>query len=109
VDAERIPVGPGGSPAWSADGRTLYYRTLLAGVTAQLMSVSIAPSGNRVTIGRPEAIGTLSNRTVSALAYPPIRGRYLVGVREQASGAPSEYRVVVNFFEELKARAKPRK
>ena len=108
VDAERIPVGPGIAPAWSADGRTLYYRTVIAR-GGELMSVSIAPTGNRVTIGKPAAVGTLNNRNVRNFAYPPIRGRYLVTAREQTTTAPTEYRVVVNFFEELKTRAKAKK
>jgi eukaryotic-like serine/threonine-protein kinase len=104
VNEVKIPVtsGPGLSPAWSDDGRTLYYQT----GHEQWFSVPVTPAGRSVSMGPPVEVTAfhqdLGNDLVS-VAVPPVDHRFLVAVRPVQARA-AEYRVVLNWFQELKAR-----
>jgi dipeptidyl aminopeptidase/acylaminoacyl peptidase len=108
VNDARIPVSVegGGAPVWSSDGRTLYFRTGLRRVD-QVPVESLAP----LRFGRPtmflERKATVSDPFVHAL--PPINGRVLIATTPTpVTEAPVEYRVVINWTEELAARVKRR-
>ncbi|HUL75345.1 MAG TPA: protein kinase [Vicinamibacterales bacterium] len=103
VNDVKIPVtdGPGQDAAWSADDRTLFYHS-----GASLRSVPVTPFGGSLTIGRPvEAIRVpqTSITDTAVMATPPVNNRFLVATPPGSSQAPAEYRVVLNWFDELKA------
>jgi serine/threonine-protein kinase len=103
VNDVKIPVtdGPGQDAAWSADGRTLYFQS-----GGSVRSVPVAASGGALTIGRPvEAtrIPQTSLTDTAFIAMPPVDNRFLVATPPGSSQAPAEYRVVLNWFDELKA------
>jgi serine/threonine-protein kinase len=103
VNDVKIPVtdGPSQFAAWSADGRTLYYES-----GTSVRWVSVTGSGGSLTIGRPvEAmrVPQVTATDTAVIAVPPVNNRFLVATPPGSSQAPAEYRVVLNWFDELKA------
>jgi serine/threonine-protein kinase len=97
----------GYAPVWSRDGKVLYYRNL-AGLNGAGDFVTVDVSRLPATIGKP---------TPLARALPAVRGgQYHVGYDVAADGrllivqpdpeesAPLRFEIVLNWFEELKAR-----
>ena len=93
---DRIAVSNGGgnTARWSADSRELFFRS-----GEQLMAVSV---GERppLTISRPVRLFELRFQTDYAVARD---GRFLVGLRDPQA-RPAQVRVVLNWFDELRAR-----
>ncbi len=110
--AVQISVQGGTSPAWSRDGREVFYRQ-----GEKFIAVKIEINGNRLTAGsRKELFEHVANRYGSAI---PVRsydvapdGRFLLIKRgddvETAAleqHFPTRIRIVQNWFEELKRLA----
>jgi len=103
------PISKGGGfhPTWSPDGKELFY---LAGVGAgQFVAVSVT---TRPTFGNPVSMPRLFVARGPAFERNydiTLDGKRFLGVvaaGQTASGAPaaSQIQVVLNWFEELKAR-----
>jgi hypothetical protein len=110
------PLGagcPGGGfgPAWSADGRELYFLRAPNGPPRVMMRVAITETGETITAGQPEPLfdwtffdhaGSLHSR------YDILPdGRFLLVAREDQTAvedSPFDIIVVQNWIEELKAR-----
>jgi len=106
VNAARIPAsnGPGQAPVWSRDGRQLYYATP---GTQQLMATDVESTPGGIAFGKPMLVMALRNEMNELLrvALPPVNGRILQAVRMATTAdRPSEYRVVLNWVEELRRR-----
>jgi eukaryotic-like serine/threonine-protein kinase len=89
--------------SWAADGRTLYYFTSGGGLSVQARSVSVTAAKGGVSISRPVDVvppGDFPN----GMSFPPIDGR-LLARRPVVDPPPTEYRVILNWTEELKALA----
>ena len=104
VNDQRIPItsdSGSSNPAWSADGNTLFFR----GAEGDVMSVAVG-TGRVPSIGKPARLLSFdsSNRRATA-ALPPVGQRVLT---RRTAGVtvttPNEYRVVLNWTEELKRR-----
>jgi serine/threonine protein kinase len=107
INDARIPVsiGGGSQPVWGRDSQELYY---LRG--AQVFVAKVQKT-QPLTFSRPEPFpiskAALPGQSVAAL--PPLKGRVLRAARSVgAVGLPTEYRVILNWTEELKARVKAR-
>ncbi len=100
----RISVEGGFSPAWSRDGRELFYR-INSGGKRKMMAVNIT-TDPAFTAGKPRMLFE-EDRFQPSL---PVRsydvaadGRFLMlDVPEQPAERVTELRVVLNWFEELK-------
>ena len=110
VNADRIPVTaePGSVPMWSYDGRMLYFRN--PGLTTQF-AISVDGTGRKLFIGKPTAVMSLRNERNAFfnMALPPVRGRFLSPVFPADELPFNEYRIVLNWTEELNARISQKK
>ena len=105
VNQVRIPVTTESShtPAWSADGRSLYFfdrnmtALFVADVKEASASLSVSPA-RRLTAMRDD------NNNFGNVAVPPVKGRVLTAARQTGPSRTPEYRVILNWFEELKSR-----
>jgi serine/threonine-protein kinase len=107
-----ISKGNGFHPMWSPDGKELFYFTGPGAGSSQFVAVSVTTRptftfGNPVSMPRPAAAG----RQGEERNYDITRdGKRFLGVvpagQNTASGAPAapQIQVVLNWFEELKAR-----
>jgi hypothetical protein len=78
-------------------------------VAGVLHSVSVTPAGRTLTFGKPvSAFGDPGGRAVD-IAMPPIGNRFLAASNQIAAVQASDYRVILNWTEELKARAPVKK
>ena len=102
VAAYRVQVSTagGGVPSWIAGGRELIYSA--NGVP---MRVSMSASGGRPIFGTPVPYADIGS---SRGAWAPTRdgARLLAMVRATGTTEPREFRLVLNFAEELKRRVK---
>jgi serine/threonine-protein kinase len=103
VNDARIPVsaGPGGNPLWGPEGRELYF------TRAGDVYVVTVEAGQPISFGKPKLLMALRSEGPEPIrvALPPVKGRVLKTVREVRTAArPTEYRVVLNWLEELKTR-----
>jgi serine/threonine-protein kinase len=107
VDDRRIPVSTesGLQPAWSADGRSLYFQD--RGSTT-LFVVDVRESAGTLAVSPPRKVTSLRDATSSFgnIALPPVKGRVLTTVRSADPVRTPEYRVILNWFEELKRLSK---
>jgi serine/threonine-protein kinase len=101
----RIPISTNGGiePVWSRDGRELYYRD-----EQQMMVVSI-DDGAMLVPETPRVLFTVSREFVWAGYGNPNydvspEGRFLMVRTETGDTTSQRLRVVLNFFEELKAK-----
>jgi serine/threonine-protein kinase len=105
VNEARIPIstGTGTVPVWSRDGRQLFFTQSGEVMMTRVESV---PS---IRFGRPELFIQLRESPIEPIrvALPPVNGRILktVAASKRPSGS-TEYRVVLNWAEELKTRVK---
>ncbi len=104
----------GSRPAWSRDGRELFY---VSTGDRRLMSVEVGGSGSSFTMGVPRplpvggpqfmlyGIGTFPGRTYDV--SPDGRKFLLIKLGAQAEGAPPTFAfvVILNWFEELRRLA----
>ena len=100
--------GSGGSafyPLWSADGRELLWS---AGGGFTMVSVTTQPGltfGNPVTVKHPLGIiGPSVSRTLDVTASGKFLGMIAPESTPAAAPVPPRFEVVLNWFEELKAR-----
>lgn len=111
--ALKISAHGGMSPAWSPDGKWLYYLT--TGSPQSMVRVAIAARPGGLTAGLPSVVisrwiyqWTVPNRNFDVLrdgSFVTVTGR-----KQGADGAirsyhkVTEFRVVLNFLSELRAR-----
>ena len=101
----QIPIssGPGSEPMWSRDGRELFYRN-----GDQMWAVAIE-SGPDLRPGSPRLLFEAPYATdIVGLGVPNYDvspdGQHFLMVRSAAESEVSGFTVVLNWFEELKAR-----
>ncbi len=103
VNAGRIPVSAESSwqPVWSNDGRALFFRD--RNLTT-LYVVDVTESGGTLSVSAPRAFTSLRDPSMAyeTVAVPPIGTRVLAEARSTGPSRPPEYRVILNWFEELK-------
>jgi Tol biopolymer transport system component len=95
-----ISTGGGMEPAWSADGRELFYRSP-AGDQMFVVAVVSEPG---FSASKPETLfeGRYTASTAGSSYDVSRDGRRFLMVREEQGAALTELRVVLNWFEELK-------
>jgi serine/threonine-protein kinase len=103
-----ISVGGGQEPVWAPSGREMFYRH-----DGKLVAVSIAESGSSLTVGSPATVFTDPYRLDTGGANGGMAnydvspdGKQFVMVEEPkaASQTTARLQVVLNWFDELKAR-----
>jgi hypothetical protein len=114
VNDQRIPVSTdgGNGATWSRDGAQLFYQSGSGagrggrGGGGQIVVTKVTGMGTRtLTFSRPEPFGVRADGQL--MAYPPDGDRVLVAARPSSLiTKANEYRVIFNWFEELKARVK---
>jgi Tol biopolymer transport system component len=103
INEQRIPVSMdfAADPTWSRDGRELFYMAR----PATLMVVRVG-EGQRPTLSKPEVLMPLDDPSGQLVVSPESSQRILVAHRRAPTTDQSNaYRVVLNWTEELKARA----
>jgi Tol biopolymer transport system component len=95
-----ISTNGGAHPAWSHDGRELFY---VNGTTA--MSASVTSRGNAFDAGAPQALFTGPFETGSPQFDVAADGTFVM-VEADPNAKPTQIQVVLNWFDELK-RASP--
>jgi Tol biopolymer transport system component len=102
VNDEKIPVTAMGAraPMWRADGQELLVRS-----EGGPWSVPVSYSNGRIRLGQPARILELPalQRSVS-LSATPDGSRFLLPIRGEHAEEHAEYRIVINWFEELNAK-----
>ncbi len=104
-----ISIGGGYAPAWSKDGRSLFYRapTIGADVGRQMLAVDIQV-GETLVAGRPRLLFDKTGYALSGWmrSYDVTpEGKFVMVARTGISAQPvTELNVVLNWFEELKQR-----
>ena len=96
----QVSVEGGEEPAWTRDGRELFYRS-----GDSLMAVPVT-AGERFSAGRPVALfqGEFdSSNNIRGYDVSP-DGQSFVMVQRDPQAPPVEVNVVLNWFEELKRR-----
>jgi serine/threonine-protein kinase len=105
VQAFRIPVtsDSGQQPVWSRDGHSLYFRD--RNLTA-LHAVDVKAAGDAVSVSAPRQMTSLRDEATNYfnIAVPPVGRRVLKSGRPAGPVTAPEYRVILNWFEELKGR-----
>jgi hypothetical protein len=99
-----IPISADGGwePAWSRDGKTLHYRNL-SGDTIMAVSFDTAEAAPRPGRSTVLARGRFQGGVYFGRNYDVAPdGRFLVIIVDEPPPSPREYRVVLNWFEELK-------
>jgi serine/threonine-protein kinase len=99
VNDDRITVSTAGgfAPFWSRDGRELFYLD-----TQDVLHVVNVTPGSRLGLDKPrKVLGPMELAIPRGFSISPDGKRFLVA--QQTEAGASEIRVVVNWFEELKA------
>jgi Tol biopolymer transport system component len=95
----RWPVASRGRwPVWSADGRALLFVEADA-----IHRIGIDPASGQ-PIGRPAKVLDLPARVAPQSLQIASDGRFLMLERVESASSPAEIRVVLNWFEELRAK-----
>jgi serine/threonine-protein kinase len=102
----QISTEGGAHPMWAPSGGELFYR-----YRNQMMAVPISASGQALSLGRAVSLFEGNYRkapfSVQELAYYDVAGdgqRFVMMKPFQRDGDPTRLHVVLNWFEELKAR-----
>jgi Tol biopolymer transport system component len=108
VARRQITSDAGHSPAWSRDGKLLYYRGI-AGQTGTGGFFAVDVSGLPTTIGKPITIverGLPVGRGGAHHSGYDVApdGRLLIVQPDPEEAAPLRFEIVLNWFEELKQR-----
>jgi hypothetical protein len=71
---------------------------------ASLHVVDVKASSDALSVSTPRVFTSMRDASGAFhnVAVPPVKGRVLTAVRASAAAKPTEYRVVLNWFEELK-------
>ena len=95
ITSARYPIGPGGQPRWSIDGRWLYFRAPAPNGPPRLMVVSVATE-NGFEAGAPrDVFGTAA--ALPQVAYEPAPdGRFIVS-RTRTADANAPLTVILNW------------
>jgi hypothetical protein len=95
-----VSTGGGRDPVWSADGRELFYRE---GNKMMVVGVQTQPT---FSLGRPRALFEHRYAESEAGRNYDVSpdGRQFVMIRSDAAEPPVHLHVVVNWFEDLRAR-----
>jgi Tol biopolymer transport system component len=108
-----VSTGGGSGPAWSRDGRELFFQSTADGVP-RLMRVAVSMAGDRLQLGRPErlldlrvpgpsgAIEQYANSTNQSVAYDVFPDGSFVMIRGADPQGAREIVVVKNFYEEVR-------
>jgi hypothetical protein len=101
----RLHISPAGGtrPAWSRDGRELFYLD----ASNALTSVAVRTSGSTFSAGRPVKLFDTKYSTLFPPRHydPSLDGRRFLVLKEADTGTPSAGMIVIQrWFEELKAR-----
>ena len=110
VARERIPVSRNGGrgPGWSLDGKELFFES----AAQELMAVPVTWSGGRPGFGEPKPLFSMRGfvEGVEQRSFQPEPGgRSFLMVQEAESKAQPQLVLVLNWFEELKAKVGPRR
>lgn len=105
VDGGRwqVSAGGGSSPIWSPDGREIFYRQ---GQTIQHVAVQTSPV---FSAGTPSQLfQTLLPVDSAGMSYgiAPDGKQFIIAKPETGTSGPVEYRIVLNWTEELRARVR---
>ena len=98
-----ISTGPGTEAVWSRDGREIFYRN---GDRMLVVPIGVGPD---LVVGTPNVLfeGTF-NHDPSRVGVPnydvSTDGQWFLMVRTELDEGPPQLNVVLNWFEELKAR-----
>ncbi|MDO8631282.1 MAG: hypothetical protein Q7R41_12390, partial [Phycisphaerales bacterium] len=100
----KVSAGRGGFPKWSPDGTEIFYRN-----DAKIMAVSVSVQDDTLHASNPRLLFELKGNAYSGpLDVAPDGNRFLfyrtAGEAKEQSQQPT---VVVNWFEELKAKVPP--
>lgn len=91
------------APFWTSRGTEL----IALDLADDPMSIPVSAPDGRLTLGKPSRIVAIEETGRNAtLAIAPDGSRFLVPIRPEEVSVGHEYRVVLNWFNELKARAK---
>jgi hypothetical protein len=105
----QISSGGGRKPAWSRSGREVYFETPPQTGTPQLMTVAVQP-GHAFISGKPQPVFSLRKYAFGTIgrAYDVAPdGRFLEERRESGDvSTPQTLRVIVNWFDDVRARVK---
>jgi serine/threonine-protein kinase len=96
----QISVGGGTSPLWSRDGRALYFRQ------GDSLFRCRVTSNSSLSAGVPERVATAAGDATLLLSHfdlLPDGSRFAL-VRPVAGGDTAEYRVIVNWLNEVRAK-----
>ena len=101
VNDDRIPVAAmtARAPAWRNDGREL----ILRGNDGP-WSVPVSYANGRIQLGKPARILEIGGQNAVSLSATPDGSRFLLPASRTSREVLREYRVVLNWFEELKAK-----
>jgi serine/threonine-protein kinase len=106
----RVSFGGGRAPRWSPDGQLLYFWRILSGDQQDSLMVARVDRTPQVVVRQPELVYVTQMENVSWDLHPD-GDRFIVATRAGAADptgvvadAPDRFLVVLNWFEELKAR-----
>jgi eukaryotic-like serine/threonine-protein kinase len=102
---ERIPVSRNGGrgPGWSLDGKELFF----VSAAGELMAVPVTWSAGRPGFGEPTSLFSMRGfvEGIQQRSFQPERGgRTFLMIREAESKAQPQLVMVLNWFEELRAK-----
>ncbi|HUE86917.1 MAG TPA: protein kinase [Vicinamibacterales bacterium] len=102
-DGRQFPVSQGGgqAPIWSRDGRELYFRDRDPAAGGTMMVASVDLSGNEPQIGTPRVLFPSPYQGNGDLAPD---GRFLLLMPTAAASPSRVIQLVMNWYEELRAR-----
>ena len=111
--SQPVSIDGGENPAWNPNGRELFFVSLRDGAERRrMMSAAFSP-GPPVRIGRPRVLFEFSNRDVFLYAFPgraydvALDGERFYAMqplRTMSSPVATHVNLVLNWFEELKAK-----
>jgi serine/threonine-protein kinase len=95
-----ISTEGGSEPAWSSDGKELFYRK-----GDVLVSVTIVP-GAEFKVGRPQSVFESRYETIDGARNYDVApdGKTFVTIRSEGAAESKAFNVVLNWFSELRSR-----
>jgi serine/threonine-protein kinase len=107
VGDDRIAVTSSGGrmPVWRSDGRELIVRSL----GGDPVSVPVTYPNGTIRLGKPSRIVEIRDAGGGVAAPFPDGAKFLYASAGSTADHPKEFRVILNWFEELKAKFAPAK